>query len=207
MLLKSKKHSDYKMNAIQSVCVYSASSTKIADCYFRAARKLGELLGHHGIRLVNGAGNLGLMRACADACLEAGGQVTGVIPRFMVEQGWQHPGLTELIETEDMHTRKQTMARLSDGVIALPGGCGTLEELLEIITWKQLGLYLNPIVVLNTNGFYDPLLKMLDRAAEEHFMRPAHLDIWKVASTPTEAIDLLYSTPVWDKEIRKFAAI
>lgn len=206
MLLKSKKHSDYKMNAIQSVCVYS-SSTKIADCYFRAARELGELLGHHGIRLVNGAGNLGLMRACADACLEAGGQVTGVIPRFMVEQGWQHPGLTELIETEDMHTRKQTMARLSDGVIALPGGCGTLEELLEIITWKQLGLYLNPIVVLNTNGFYDPLLKMLDRAAEEHFMRPAHLDIWKVASTPTEAIDLLYSTPVWDKEIRKFAAI
>ncbi len=189
MLLKSKKHSDYKMNAIQSVCVYSASSTKIADCYFRAARELGELLGHHGIRLVNGAGNLGLMRACADACLEAGGQVTGVI------------------ETEDMHTRKQTMARLSDGVIALPGGCGTLEELLEIITWKQLGLYLNPIVVLNTNGFYDPLLKMLDRAAEEHFMRPAHLDIWKVASTPTEAIDLLYSTPVWDKEIRKFAAI
>ena len=207
MLLKSKKHSDYKMNAIQSVCVYSASSTKIADCYFRAARELGELLGHHGIRLVNGAGNLGLMRACADACLEAGGQVTGVIPRFMVEQGWQHPGLTELIETEDMHTRKQTMARLSDGVIALPGGCGTLEELLEIITWKQLGLYLNPIVVLNTNGFYDPLLKMLDRAAEEHFMRPAQLDIWKVASTPTEAIDLLYSTPVWDKEIRKFAAI
>lgn len=195
------------MNTIQSVCVYSASSTKIADCYFRAARELGELLAHHGIRLVNGAGNLGLMRACADACLEAGGQVTGVIPRFMVEQGWQHPGLTELIETEDMHTRKQTMARLSDGVIALPGGCGTLEELLEIITWKQLGLYLNPIVVLNTNGFYDPLLKMLDRAAEEHFMRPAHLDIWKVASTPTEAIDLLYSTPVWDKEIRKFAAI
>ena len=189
------------------MCVYSASSTKIADCYFQAARELGELLGHHGIRLVNGAGNLGLMRACADACLEAGGQVTGVIPRFMVEQGWQHPGLTELIETEDMHTRKQTMARLSDGVIALPGGCGTLEELLEIITWKQLGLYLNPIVVLNTNGFYDPLLKMLDRAAEEHFMRPAHLDIWKVASTPTEAIDLLYSTPVWDKEIRKFAAI
>ena len=141
------------MNTIQSVCVYSASSTKIADCYFRAARELGELLAHHGIRLVNGAGNLGLMRACADACLEAGGQVTGVIPRFMVEQGWQHPGLTELIETEDMHTRKQTMARLSDGVIALPGGCGTLEELLEIITWKQLGLYLNPIVVLNTEGF------------------------------------------------------
>ena len=188
------------MNTIQSVCVYSASSTKIADCYFRAARELGELLAHHGIRLVNGAGNLGLMRACADACLEAGGQVTGVIPRFMVEQGWQHPGLTELIETEDMHT-------CPPAVIALPGGCGTLEELLEIITWKQLGLYLNPIVVLNTEGFYNPLLKMLEHAAEEHFMRPAHLDIWKVASSPAEALGLLYSTPLWDKEVRKFAAI
>ena len=195
------------MNTIQSVCVYSASSTKIADCYFRAARELGELLAHHGIRLVNGAGNLGLMRACADACLEAGGQVTGVIPRFMVEQGWQHPRLTELIETEDMHTRKQTMARLSDGVIALPGGCGTLEELLEIITWKQLGLYLTPNVVLNTEGFYKPLLQMLEHAAEEHFKRPAHLGIWKVASSPAEALGLLYSTPLWDKEVRKFAAI
>ena len=195
------------MNTIQSVCVYSASSTKIADCYFRAARELGELLAHHGISQVNCAGNVGLMRACADACLEAGEQVTGVIPRFMVEQGWQHPRLTELIETEDMHTRKQTMARLSDGVIALPGGCGTLEELLEIITWKQLGLYLNPIVVLNTEGFYNPLLKMLEHAAEEHFMRPAHLGIWKVASSPAEALGLLYSTPLWDKEVRKFAAI
>ncbi len=135
------------MNAIRSVCVYSASSTKVDSMYFEAARELGRLLALRGIRLVNGAGNLGLMRACADACLEAGGQVTGVIPHFMVEQGWQHPGLTELIETDDMHSRKQTMARLSDGVIALPGGCGTMEELLEIITWKQLGLYLNPIVV------------------------------------------------------------
>ena len=195
------------MNTIQSVCVYSASSTKIADCYFRAARELGELLAHHGIRLVNGAGNLGLMRACADACLEAGGQVTGVIPRFLVDQGWQHPRLTDLSVSEEMLTRKQTMARLSDGVIALPGGCGTLEELLEIITWKQLGLYLNPIVVLNTEGFYNPLLKMLEHAAEEHFMRPAHLGIWKVASSPAEALGLLYSTPLWDKEVRKFAAI
>lgn len=195
------------MNRIQSVCVYSASSTRIADAYFEAARELGHLLALRDIRLVNGAGNLGLMKACADASLDAGGKVTGVIPRFMVEQGWQHNGLTELIETEDMHTRKQTMARLSDGVIALPGGCGTLEELLEIITWKQLGLYVNPIVILNTNGFYDPLLKMLHRAAEEQFMRTEHLDIWKTAASPAEAIDLLYSTPVWDKNVRKFAAI
>ena len=195
------------MNDIKNICVYSASSTKIDSIYFEAAEELGKILAQKHINLINGAGCLGLMCRISDAALAAGGTVTGVIPRFMVEQGWQHPGLTELIETEDMHTRKQTMARLSDGVIALPGGCGTLEELLEIITWKQLGLYLNPIVVLNTEGFYNPLLKMLEHAAEEHFMRPAHLDIWKVASSPAEALDLLYSTPLWDKEVRKFAAI
>ena len=147
------------------------------------------------------------MRSVADAVLKNGGEVTGVIPHFMVEQNWHHTGLTELIEVTSMHERKQKMANLSDGIIALPGGCGTLEELLEIITWKQLGLYLNPIVMLNTEGFYNPLLEMLEHAAEEHFMRPAHLDIWKVASSPAEALDLLYSTPLWDKEVRKFAAI
>ena len=195
------------MNTIQSVCVYSASSTKIADCYFRAARELGELLAHHGIRLVNGAGNLGLMRACADACLEAGGQVTGVIPRFMVEQGWHHTGLTELVEVESMHERKKMMADLSDAVIALPGGCGTLEELLEVITWKQLGLYLNPIIILNVKGYFNPLLDMLRKAVDENFMREQHGAIWHVAQTPQEAVELMYGTPLWDVSIRKFAAI
>ena len=195
------------MNQIHSVCVYSASSTKIAPVYFEAAEKLGRLLAKQHIRLINGAGSIGLMRSVADAVLKNGGEVTGVIPHFMVEQNWHHTGLTELIEVTSMHERKQKMANLSDGIIALPGGCGTLEELLEIITWKQLGLYLNPIVVLNTEGFYNPLLKMLEHAAEEHFMRPAHLGIWKVASSPAEALDLLYSTPLWDKEVRKFAAI
>ena len=99
------------------------------------------------------------------------------------------------------------MADLSDAVIALPGGCGTLEELLEVITWKQLGLYLNPVVILNVNGFYDPLLNMLGRAIDENFMRRQHGDIWKVANTPEEAVELLYTTPVWDISIRKFAAI
>lgn len=195
------------MNQIKSVCVYCASSTQIAAPYFNAARELGELLAWQHIRLVNGAGSLGLMRACSDACLEAGGKVVGVIPQFMIEQGWHHTGLTELIQTEDMHTRKQTMARLSDGVIALPGGCGTLEELLEIITWKQLGLYLNPIVILNIEGFYNPLLELLAKAIDEHFMRPEHGAIWKVASTPMEAIKLLHTTSIWDKSVRKMAAI
>ena len=174
------------MNQINSVCVYSASSTKIDAVYFQAAETLGRLLAEHHIRLINGAGSIGLMCSVADAVLKNGGEVTGVIPRFMV---------------------KQKMANLSDGIIALPGGCGTLEELLEIITWKQLGLYLNPIIILNTNRFFDPLLEMLEKAIDENFMRRQHGDIWKVAQTPEEAVQLLYETPVWDISIRKFAAI
>lgn len=195
------------MNNIKSVCVYCASSTQIDPAYFQAASGLGHLLGERNIRVINGAGNIGLMRALSDAVLEAGGSVTGVIPRFMVEQGWHHEGLTELIEVESMHERKQRMAALSDAVIALPGGCGTLEELLEIITWKQLGLYLNPVVILNIRQYFDPLLTMLSRAVDEHFMRPQHARMWSVAETTAEAVEQIYTEPVWEKGIRKFAAI
>ncbi len=195
------------MNQILSVCVYCASSTQIDPAYFEAARRLGALLAEHRIRLVNGAGNIGLMRSVADAVLENGGEATGVIPKFMVEQGWHHTGMTQVIEVDSMHERKQLMANLSDAVIALPGGCGTLEELLEIITWKQLGLYLNPIVILNTNHFFDPLLEMLAKAIDQNFMRRRHSDIWHVAQTPEEAIRLIHEIPVWDSSIRKFAAI
>lgn len=195
------------MNQIQSVCVYSASSTQIDRCYFEVAQQLGKLLGSKQIRLINGAGRQGLMRSVADATLAHGGEVTGVIPRFMMEQGWHHTGLTRLLEVESMHARKQLMADLSDAVIALPGGCGTLEELLEIITWKQLGLYLNPVVILNTNGFFDPLLAMLERAMEEQFMRRQHGAIWQVAHTPEEAVELIHTLPVWDASVRKMAAL
>ncbi len=195
------------MNHITSVCVYCASSTQIDPVYFEAARQLGTLIAERHIRLINGAGTIGLMRAVADAVLANGGQAIGVIPTFMVEQGWQHSGMTQLIEVGGMHERKQMMANLSDAVIALPGGCGTLEELLEIITWKQLGLYLNPVVILNTSGFFDPLLEMLQKAIDENFMRRRHGDIWHVARTPEEAIELIHTVPVWDTSIRKFAAI
>ena len=195
------------MNTIKNVCVYSASSTKIAPVYFAVAEELGRLLASRGINLINGAGSIGLMGATSDATLAAGGTVTGVIPRFMVEQNWHHSSLTKLVETETMHERKQLMAELSDGVIALPGGCGTMEELLEIITWKQLGLYLKPIIILNIEGFYNPLLEMLQHAIDERFMRPEHGNIWQVAISAQEAIELLYTTPFWDKNVRKFAAV
>ena len=195
------------MNNIKNVCVYSASSTKIAPVYFAVAEELGRLLASRGINLINGAGSIGLMGATSNAALAAGGSVTGVIPRFMVEQNWHHSRLTQLVETETMHERKQLMAELSDGVIALPGGCGTMEELLEIITWKQLGLYLKPIIILNIEGFYNPLLEMLQHAIDERFMRPEHGNIWQVAVSAQEAIELLYTTPFWDKNVRKFAAV
>ena len=195
------------MNNIKNVCVYSASSTKIAPVYFAVAEELGRLLASKGINLINGAGSIGLMGTTSNAALAAGGTVTGVIPRFMVEQNWHHNGLTQLIETETMHERKQLMAEMSDGVIALPGGCGTMEELLEIITWKQLGLYLKPIIILNVQGFYDPLLEMLQRAIDGNFMRPEHRAIWLVATSAQEAIDLLHTTLWWNKNVRKFAAI
>ncbi|MBR4312454.1 MAG: TIGR00730 family Rossman fold protein [Bacteroidaceae bacterium] len=192
---------------MNSVCVYCASSTQIDEKYFRAAEELGTLIAQKDLRLITGAGRMGLMNTVEEAALAAGGKVTGIIPTFMVKEGWHHTGLTELIETASMHERKQLMADLSNGVIALPGGCGTFEELLEIITWKQLGLYLNPIIVLNIDGYYDHLLSQLNKAVEDNFMRAVHADIWQVATTPEEAIELLLNTPNWDKSVRKFAAI
>ena len=190
-----------------SVCVYCASSTQIDEKYFRAAEELGTLIAQKGLRLITGAGRMGLMNTVQEAALAAGGKATGVIPTFMIKEGWHHTGLTELIETASMHERKQTMANLADGAIALPGGCGTFEELLEIITWKQLGLYLGPVIILNIDGYYDHLLALLDRALEDRFMRDIHAGIWQVATTPAEAVELLFNTPNWDKSVRKFAAI
>ena len=195
------------MSLIQSVCVYCASSTQIAPVYFEAAVRLGKCLADEHIRVVNGAGNIGLMGAVSDAALQQGGEVTGVIPRFMVERGWGHNGLTELKVVENMHERKELMAQLSDAVIALPGGCGTLEELLEIITWKQLGLYLKPIVILNVNHYFDSLIEMLHHAIDEHFMREMHGKLWEVATTPEEAVQLIQTLPEWDDAVGKFAAI
>lgn len=192
---------------MNSVCVYCASSTQIDEKYFRAAEELGRLIAQKGLRLITGAGNQGLMNAVEEGALATGGKVTGIIPTFMMEEGWHHTGLTELIETRTIHERKEMMAKLSDGVIALPGGCGTLEELLEIITWKQLGLYLNPIIILNIDGYYDHLLAQLRQAIDENFMRAIHGDIWKVATTPDEAIDLLFTTPAWNGRMRGYAAI
>ncbi len=195
------------MQKPKSICVYCASSSRVNPCYSDAAYSLGKLLAENGIRLITGGGCQGLMRSIEDGALEAGGNVTGVIPQFMIEQNWHHTALTELRITPDMHTRKQMMAELSDAVIALPGGCGTMEELCEIITWKQLGLYLNPIVILNINGYYDALIKQFEQAIEEHFMGEIHGKIWSIANSHEEALRIICETPQWNPDIRKYAAL
>ena len=149
------------MSEIKRVAVYAASSSQVSCEYIDAAAELGRTLAAEGIEIVYGAGKVGLMGALADAALDAGGKVTGVIPQFMVDNGWCREKLTNLIVTPDMHTRKEKIVSLADATIALPGGVGTLEELMEIITWKQLGLYANPIVILNTRGYFNPLNEML----------------------------------------------
>ncbi len=195
------------MNDIKSVAIYCASSTKIKPIYYETARQLGRGLALRGVTQVNGAGNMGLMQAASDAALEAGGRVVGVIPTFMIEQNWHHTGLTQLIETPDMGSRKQTINDMTDAAIILPGGCGTLDEFFEIVTLKQLGVYLKPIVILNVDGYYDHLLLHLEHSMQENFMRNEHRDIWKVATTAEEAIDLVFTTPLIDESVRRFAKI
>jgi len=180
----------------KGVTIYGASSPKIDTRYLDAARQAGILLGKAGIDLICGGGRTGIMAAAIDGALEAGGTAIGILPAFMAERSWQHPGLTRLEITPDMHSRKKMMASLSSGVIAMPGGTGTLEELLEIITWRQLGLYHGNVVILNTGGYFDPLLEMLGRSISQHFMNPDHATLWMVADTPREAVDMVLGTPV-----------
>lgn len=159
---------------IKKVCVYCASSDKVDDAYFRGASTLGQLLANNKITTIYGGGSAGLMGRLADSALEHGGQVVGIIPHFMKEVEWQHKHLTELILVEDMHERKRRFLIDVDAVVALPGGCGTFEELMEVITLKRLGVFIKPIIIVNQNGYYDHLVAMLEKAIEEKFMGEQH---------------------------------
>ena len=174
-----------------NVCVFCASSADIDARYLQAARELGTLLAQEGWRCVNGGGAVGLMGAVTDGTLDAGGEVTGVIPKFMVDNGWLYDRLEDVIVTADMHQRKQMMSDMADAIIAMPGGVGTMEELLEALTWRQLGLVNVPVVILNTLGYFDSLLALLEHAIGEGFMKPSHGQLWQVAATPAEAVALL----------------
>jgi uncharacterized protein (TIGR00730 family) len=173
------------MKEIKNVCVYCASSSEIASCYVDAADRLGKILGYHKLRTITGGGVRGLMKVVEDAALKAGGDVLGIIPRFMVEAHWEHSGI-ELLQVESMSERKSLLNKMADAIIVLPGGYGTLDELGESLTLKQLGLIDVPIILLNTNNFYDALIKQMDVALKQHFMRDKRGQLFVVAQTPEE---------------------
>src|SRR3979490_763824 len=190
----------------RAVCVYCASSPLAHPDYRAAARRLGEALAAQGVEIVYGGGALGSMGALADGALSHGGRVIGILPRFMAERGWGHKGLTALQLVEDLRARKHMMLTLSQAAIALPGGSGTLEERLEAITLKRLALYMNPIVLVNTRGFFAPVLAVLTRAVEERFMDPRHLMMWQVVATPEEGPEALARAPPPSAQGRRCAA-
>lgn len=189
------------------ICVYCASSSKVDKAYFEATQKLAEDIAAKGITLVYGGGSAGLMGCIADNVLKNKGQAVGILPRFMDKVEWGHKGLTQLTLVKDMHERKKLLIKDVDGVVALPGGCGTLEELMEVITLKRLGKFTKPIVILNTNGFYDHLKLLLEKMIHENFMRSEHVEIWQFVDQPEDIIPAIENAPKWDSSAIKFAAV
>lgn len=187
------------------VCVYCASSETADAEYRNSARRLGELLARDGCSVVYGGGSVGSMGALADGALRAGGEVIGIIPRFMADLEWGHAGLTSLEVVEDMRERKHRLLAGSDAVVALPGGCGTLEELSEAITLKRLGLYFNPIVLVNTRDFYTPLHQFLASMIDQRFMNVEHAAMWSLVANADEVLPRIRETPRWREDAREIA--
>ena len=190
-----------------NVCIFAASSSRIDGVYANAASELGTLLAEDGMNILYGGGGIGLMGNLADAALEKGGTITGVIPAFMKAEGWGHERITEMIVTSDMGERKKWLFDRADAVVALPGGIGTLEELTEAITLKQLGLYKGPIIILNTSGFYKLFIEFLEQMISGYFLRLEHQDIWEVVDTPAEVLKALRDNKGWLDDPRKIARI
>ena len=192
---------------MKRICVYCASSSKIDDSYFEAARRLAVKLVSHDVTIVYGGGAAGLMGCIADTAIEHGGHVVGVIPKFMTEVEWQHKELEEIHVVADMHERKKKLLEGTDAVIALPGGSGTFEELLEAISLKRLGLYTKPIIIMNINNYYDPLIELLEKSIRESFMSVAHRSMWTVVSNPDDIMKAIDNSPDWSADAISFAAV
>ena len=191
-----------------SVCIYCASSNAINSVYYQETEKLARLLAQNNVNVKFGGGSSGLMGKIADVYVdENNDNIVGIIPKFMCEEGWQHQQLKQLIVTETMHERKQKMIENVDAAIALPGGIGTLEEVLEALTWKQLGIFLKPILLVNINGYFDPLLIALEHAVSENFMRKEHLQLFTIISSVENILQDIQKNPTYDVSIRKIAQI
>jgi uncharacterized protein (TIGR00730 family) len=188
---------------MKRIAVFCGSSRGKNEVYCEQASLLGETLARRGIGLVYGGGRVGLMKYVADGAIRQGGEVTGIIPAFLNRKGIVHTGLTELIVVETMHERKAKMNELADGVIALPGGYGTLEEFFEMITWGQLRLHQKPVALLNTNGFYNPLIRQIEVMTTEGFLKESYRELLIVDDTVHHLLDKMnrYQPPVFDKWI------
>ena len=183
---------------LKTLCVFSASSSQIDTIYYEAARQLADVCVENHIHVMYGGGAVGLMGALADRIIEKKGRITGIIPDFMKVLEWAHEEVSEMIVVEDMRERKKRMIENVDAVVALPGGVGTLEELLEVITLKQLGRFHSPIIIINTNGFYNSLLKMFDEMIERQFMHNLNRKIWTVIDHPGQLLSAIENSQHWD---------
>lgn len=195
------------MEKIKRVAIFCASSPDVDEVYFDAAENLTRELIKNDIAINYGGGGVGLMGKIADTVLELGGNIKGFIPVFMKEMEWSHKKVKDMVLVRDMHERKYRLKKNIDAIITLPGGVGTMDELMEFITLKQLGQFTKPIIIVNTNGFYDPLFELLARMISQKFMRDIHTDIWTVVSDPSEVIDAIRESTPWDSEALKFAAV
>ncbi len=178
----------------RSVCVYCGSSKGLDDAFLDAACRLGRTLAENNVQLVYGGGSLGLMGATAEAALEAGGKVVGIIPKFLRDIEKQYEDITELHVTKNMHERKQLMFDRSDAFVSLPGGIGTLEETVEMLTWSQLGRHNKPIVLLNVHNYWTPLLNLLDHMVDQKFVKPDAAQLWTSVTEVDQVLPTIDAT-------------
>jgi len=184
---------------VRRIAVYCASSNRTDPEFQQSAYRLGQILARERVTIVYGGGRVGSMGQLADGALSEGGHVVGVIPNFMAEVEWGHTGVNELHVVDDMHGRKRLMLERADAVVALPGGTGTFEELLEAITLKRLGIFLKPIILVNTRRFYDRFQDLLNYCVDEKFMSPRHLKMWQMVDQPEEVLPAIRQTPPWSE--------
>jgi uncharacterized protein (TIGR00730 family) len=182
------------------VTVFCASSRKSPEKYLIVARELADILIDNKVGVVYGGGAVGLMGCIADRYIERGGSITGVIPEFMVKVEWAHPHVKNMLIVQDMHERKKKLIEGTDAVIALPGGTGTLEELMEVLALKRLGKYLKPIILVNTDGFYNQLIDFFHTMVHEQFLRHEHLDAYAMVNSPSEVISAIQNAPLWQAD-------
>ena len=194
-------------NMGRSVCIFCASSTRVPEIYHIDAEEIASLLVFNGVEIKYGGGSVGLMGSIANTALKNKGEIIGVIPQFMVDMEWANNKITNLIIVEDMQERKKKMIENVDAVVALAGGIGTLDELIEVITLRQLGQFTKPIIILNTNNFYNDLLNQLDTMISEGFMRESHKTLWHVVQTPKEAVLAISQLEETDNSIIKSAQV